>query len=93
MDPNVKAWLLGKARKDLKKSCERLREAKDMEKEYEYRVVDPSWSPYEFEGEPPRDLQRPGAHIWGEKVREWRRERLKREKQVRMLEKVVEDLK
>jgi len=92
MEARVKAWLRAKAREELKEAREELGEAKRMVKEYEHRVVDPTWSECSFVGDPPRDPKRPGKHIWGSKVTEWKRERTKMKKRVQELEMVVEAL-
>ena len=92
MGKTVKAWLLVKARSELKDAREEAAEATRMVKEYKHRVVDPTWSQYTFEESPERDPKCPGKAIWGPKVTEWKRYLAKSKKDVAWLEKVVEEL-
>jgi hypothetical protein len=92
MGKNVNAWLLVKARSELKAARGEVAEAARMVKEYQRRVVDPTWSQYTFPGEGPRDPKCPGKAIWGPKVTEWKRYLTKSKKKVAWLEKVVEGL-
>jgi hypothetical protein len=92
MDRAVKAWLLEKARDDLGDALEALAEAKELVKEYENRVVDPSWNECSFADDPPRDPKCPGKYTWGPMVAEWKKEQAATTKLVALLKKVVEAL-
>lgn len=80
----VSTWLIGKAEEELKEARRALKEAKKLVKEYEHRVVAPDWN-LAFPG--------CGEDTWGSEVVSSKAEVRSAERDVKLLEGVVRELK